>query len=107
MNNQKINYYELIKETTILTIAIAIIASAVYLFLVPSQTSISSISGLAIIISHYIPLSLSMINFTKSSFLYSNFFFNTGYSINIDFSVIIKELFAISPPFSVPTMLIP
>ena len=61
MNNQKINYYELIKETTILTIAIAIIASAVYLFLVPSQTSISSISGLAIIISHYIPLSLSMI----------------------------------------------
>ena len=61
MNNQKINYYELIKETTILTVAIAIIASAVYLFLVPSQTSISSISGLAIIISHYIPLSLSMI----------------------------------------------
>lgn len=61
MNKQKINYYELIKETTILTIAIAIIASAVYLFLVPSQTSISSISGLAIIISHYIPLSLSMI----------------------------------------------
>lgn len=50
MNKQKINYYELIKETTILTIAIAIIASAVYLFLVPSQTSISSISGLAIII---------------------------------------------------------
>ena len=40
MNNQKINYYELIKETTILTVAIAIIASAVYLFLVPSQTSI-------------------------------------------------------------------
>ena len=38
MNNQKINYYELIKETTILTVAIAIIASAVYLFLVPSQT---------------------------------------------------------------------
>ena len=61
MNKQKINYYELIKETTILTVAIAIIASAVYLFLVPSQTSISSISGLAIIISHYIPLSLSMI----------------------------------------------
>ena len=29
MNKQKINYYELIKETTILTIAIAIIASAV------------------------------------------------------------------------------
>ena len=38
MNKQKINYYELIKETTILTIAIAIIATSVYLFLVHSQT---------------------------------------------------------------------
>ena len=49
------------KEFTILTIAVAIIASAVYLFLVPSRTSVSSISGLGIIISHFITLPLSMI----------------------------------------------
>lgn len=49
------------KEFTILTIAVAIIASAVYLFLVPSRTSVSSISGLGIIISHFITSPLSTI----------------------------------------------
>ncbi len=44
-----------------LTVAIIIIAAAVYFFLVPSQTTISSISGLGIIISHFVPLQLSVI----------------------------------------------
>lgn len=55
----KWNYKELIKETFILTVAVAIIAAAVYFFLVPSQTSVSSISGLGIVLSHFIPLPLS------------------------------------------------
>ncbi len=55
----KWNYKELIKETFILTAAVAIIAAAVYFFLVPSQTSVSSISGLGIVLSHFIPLPLS------------------------------------------------
>lgn len=59
--NKKLNYNSIIKETIILTFAVFIIASAVYLFLVPSQTSISSISGLAIVISHFVPLTLSLI----------------------------------------------
>lgn len=59
--NKKLNYHSIIKETIILTFAVFIIASAVYLFLVPSQTSISSISGLAIVISHFVPLTLSSI----------------------------------------------
>lgn len=59
--NKKLNYNSIIKETIILTFAVFIIASAVYLFLVPSQTSISSISGLAIVISHFVPLTLSSI----------------------------------------------
>ena len=33
----------------ILTVAVAIIAAAVYFFLVPSHTSVSSISGLGIV----------------------------------------------------------
>lgn len=52
---------ELVKEAAILTVAVAIIASAVYLFLIPSQTAVSSISGLAIVISNFVPLKISTI----------------------------------------------
>lgn len=52
---------DIFKEIIILTFAVAIIASAVYLFLVPSQTSVSSISGLGMIITHFINLPLSTI----------------------------------------------
>lgn len=52
---------ENLKETAIMTIAVGIIAAAVYFFLIPSQTSISSISALAIIMSHYMPLHVSAI----------------------------------------------
>ena len=45
---KKINYAEIMKETGILTVAVAIIAAAVYFFLVPSHASVSSISGLGI-----------------------------------------------------------
>lgn len=57
----KWNYKGLVKETCILTVAVAIIAAAVYFFLVPSQTSVSSISGLGIVLSHFVPLPLSAI----------------------------------------------
>lgn len=51
----------LIKELIILTGAVAIIAAAVFFFLVPSQTAVSSISGLAIVLSNIVPLSISSI----------------------------------------------
>lgn len=54
---------ELAKELAILTIAVAIISAAVFFFLVPSQTAVSSISGLAIILSNFIPLTVSEITF--------------------------------------------
>ena len=47
------------QEAAILTVAVAIIAAAVYFFLVPSHASVSSISGLGIVLSHFVPLSLS------------------------------------------------
>lgn len=48
-------------ETLILTAAVGIAAAAVYFFLIPSHTSVSSISGLAIVLSNFVPLSISAI----------------------------------------------
>lgn len=61
MTNLKTDYKSIIKETSILTVAVAIIAAAVYFFLVPSHASVSSISGLGIVLSNFIPLPLSAI----------------------------------------------
>ena len=58
---KKLNYINIIKETVILTVAVVIIAAAVYFFLVPSHTSVSSISGLGIVLSNFVPLQLSAI----------------------------------------------
>ena len=43
---KQLNYADILKEVIILTWAVAIIGAAVYFFLVPSHTSVSSISGL-------------------------------------------------------------
>lgn len=61
MTNKKPNPKALIKEALILTIAVTIIAAAVYFFLAPSHTSVSSISGLGIVLSNFVPLPLSAI----------------------------------------------
>ena len=50
--NKKLSGKDVAKETLILTVAVAIIAAAVYFFLVPSHTSISSISGLGIVLTN-------------------------------------------------------
>ena len=44
--NKQYNYKNILKEAMILTLAVGIIAAAVYFFLVPSHTSVSSISNL-------------------------------------------------------------
>lgn len=54
---------ELVKEIIILTAAVAIIAAAVFFFLLPSHAAVSSISGLAIVLSNVIPLTVSEITF--------------------------------------------
>mgnify|MGYP001131103943 FL=1 len=59
--NKKLNYKDLAKEALILTGADAIVAAAGYFFLVPSHASVSSISGLGIVLSNFIPLPLSAI----------------------------------------------
>lgn len=58
---KQINCNEVVWELFTLTAAVAIIAAAVYFFLVPSHASVSSISGLGIILTNFIPLPLSVI----------------------------------------------
>lgn len=55
------NIYAMIREILILTAATAIIAAAVFFFLMPSHTAVSSISGLAIVLQNFIPLPVSAI----------------------------------------------
>ena len=52
-------YWKIIKEYAIITIATTIVAAAVFFFLVPSRVSVGSISGLAIVITNFIPLPVS------------------------------------------------
>lgn len=78
MTNLKIDYKSIIKETSILTVAVAIIAAAVYFFLVPSHASVSSISGLGIVLSNFIPLPLSAITMILNVVLLIIGFFTCG-----------------------------
>ena len=78
MMNQKTDYKSIIKETSVLTVAVAIIAAAVYFFLVPSHASVSSISGLGIVLSNFIPLPLSAITMILNVVLLIIGFFTCG-----------------------------
>lgn len=75
---KKLNYADIVKETAILTAAVAIIAAAVYFFLVPSHTSVSSISGLGIVLSNFVPLQLSAITMILNVVLLIIGFFTCG-----------------------------
>ena len=52
---------ELLKEFLMITIGTAIVAAAVFFFLVPSHVSVGSISGLAIVLGNFIPLPISVL----------------------------------------------
>ena len=78
MNHSNNHVTELIKETLILTAAMAIVAGAVYFFLLPSHASVSSISGLGIILSNFVPLPLSAITMILNVLLLIIGFFTCG-----------------------------
>lgn len=61
MNKKAVTTAAAVRELAILTGAVAIIAAAVYFFLVPSHASVSSISGLGIVLANFVPLPLSAI----------------------------------------------
>ena len=76
--NRQHSWSSLIRETVILTAAVAIIAAAVYFFLLPSHASVSSISGLGIVLSNFIPLPLSAITMILNVVLLIIGFFTCG-----------------------------
>ena len=61
MNKKAVPTAAAVRELAILIGAVAIIAAAVYFFLVPSHASVSSISGLGIVLANFVPLPLSAI----------------------------------------------
>mgnify|MGYP001496281214 FL=1 len=67
-----------VKEAAILTGGVAIIAAAVYFFLVPSHASVSSISGLGIVLANFVPLPLSAITMILNVVLLIIGFFTCG-----------------------------
>lgn len=50
-----------LKEGMILTVGVAIVSAAVFFFLIPSQASVSSIAGLSMVLSNFVPLPISAI----------------------------------------------
>ena len=78
MNDMKVKTGALLKEMAVLTGAVAIVAAGVYFFLVPSHTPISSISGLGIVLSNFVPLPLSVITMILNVVLLIVGFFTCG-----------------------------
>ena len=78
MKTDKKDWKEITAETLILTGAVAVIAAGVYFFLVPSKASVSSISGLGMILTNFIPLPLSAITMILNVVLLIIGFFTCG-----------------------------
>lgn len=60
---------EIIKDFLIITFGTLIVSAAVFFFLIPSQVSVGSISGLAMILGNVIPLPISVITFVLNASL--------------------------------------
>lgn len=67
-----------IKEFIAITVATVIVAAAVFFFLVPSKASIGSISGLALVLSNFVPLSVSALTMIMNVILLVVGFFLIG-----------------------------
>ena len=58
-----------VKEFSVITVGTAIIAAAVYFFMLPSHVAVGSASALALVISNFIPLPVSAITFVLNMVL--------------------------------------
>ena len=92
---KQINCKEVVWELFTLTAAVAIIAAAVYFFLVPSHASVSSISGLGIILTNFIPLPLSVITMVLNVVLLIIGFITCGREFGTDtvYTSILRPVF--------------
>ena len=55
------NYLKAVREFLLITVGTIIVGASVFFFMLPSHISVGSISGLAIVISHFLPLPVSAI----------------------------------------------
>lgn len=58
-----------IKEYSLITVGIFIIAVAVYFFMIPSNVIVGSLSGLVIVLGNFIPLPISVMTFILNAVL--------------------------------------
>ncbi len=61
MSKKRPDAVGILREIAIMTVALLIIAAAVFFFLIPSRCMVSSISGLAILLTNFTPLSVSQL----------------------------------------------
>ena len=57
---------DMIIDYLIITIAITFVAASVYFFMLPSNANIASMAGLANLLTHFIPLPVSVITLTMN-----------------------------------------
>lgn len=69
---------ENIQDFLMITLATVIVAAAVFFFLIPGKVSIGSISGLAIVLSNYVPLPVSALTMIMNVILLIFGFFFIG-----------------------------
>ena len=84
-----------VKEAAIITGAMGIIAAAVFFFLIPSQASVSSIVGVAIIIKGIIDLPISLITLALNGVLIvvGLLAFGKGFASNTLYSCVLISVF--------------
>ncbi|WP_314828158.1 YitT family protein [Oribacterium parvum] len=77
-----------LKDSFMVNLGIVIVAAAIFFFQVPSHVAVSSISGLAIILNHFLPLSVATLTMIMNVvlllvayfFLSRNFAYKTAYA---------------------------
>ena len=68
----------LLKEYVAITLGTLIGAAAVYFFLIPSQVTVGSITGLVVLISNFLPFRISVMTFVLNTLLLILGFFTIG-----------------------------
>lgn len=57
------------RELGMITVAVFVVSAAVYFFMIPSKVVVGSISGVAMVIAHLIPLPISVLTFLLNAIL--------------------------------------
>ena len=65
----KHNIMKVVSEFVVITFATLLTAATLYFFMIPSGVAIGSVSALAMVLNHYIPLSISLISLIINVFL--------------------------------------